>query len=170
MSLITVGCKGILSDSPLATSSFSEGYPTSVTNGNSTDDSFSNEDPLSNRNALDIAQDPNLGSVKGILLLRGEPVKNVSVYLGTIIADDSGRELVAGYDRTSLLRASTDDSGYFMIYNVPEGRYGLIVDLVTQAYLLDTPEGDQSIIFSVNRSKVTDLEILNYQELPGINN
>lgn len=168
LSLTTVGCGSGLRNYGIATSPDSEVYPNPLQKEKQTAYPFSIEGNPSSTDALDIAQNPNLGSVNGTLLLKGEPVVNISMYLGTIIADDSGRELVAGYDRTSLLRASTDENGIFIINNVPEGRYGLIVDLVTQAYLLDTPEGNQSIIFSVTNGRTTDLGILNYQELPGI--
>jgi hypothetical protein len=114
-----------------------------------------------------ITQDPNLGAVKGTLMLRGKFVTNVSIYLGALITDDEGRELVAGYDRTSLMRATTDENGDFIVYNVPEGRYGLILDLVTQAYLLDTPDGSQSVLFTVKNGETLDLGTLDYQELPG---
>ncbi len=120
------------------------------------------------KSAIATTQDPSLGAVKGTLLLKGEPVVNVAVYLGGLITDDQGRELVAGYDRTSLIRAYTDNNGNFTIYNVPEGRYGVILDLVTQAYLLDTPDGTQSILLTVKNGEATDLGKLEYQELPGL--
>jgi len=112
-------------------------------------------------------QDPSLGTVKGVLLLNGEPLRDVTLYLGQIITDYQGRELVAGYDRTSLLRGNTNIKGEFTIYNVPVGRYGLILDLVTQAYLLDAPDGTQSILFSVGGSEITDLGVFDYKYLPG---
>jgi hypothetical protein len=118
--------------------------------------------------AVTITQLPTLGAVSGTIMLKGKPVTNVMVYLGNIVADDKGRELVAGYDRTSILRAATDGNGQFMIYNVPEGRYGLILDLVNQAYLLDTPDGTQSVLFSVAKGETTDLGVLDYSELPGL--
>ncbi len=113
-------------------------------------------------------QDPNMGSVKGILLLKGKPVENVMIYLGGLVTDDKGRELVAGYDRSSSMRAYTDENGNFTVNNVPEGRYGLILDLVTQAYLMNMPDGDQSILLTVKKGETTDLGILDYQELPGL--
>lgn len=122
----------------------------------------------SGKSAIATTQDPALGSVKGTLILKGKPVTNVAIYLGGLITDDQGRELVAGYDRTSLLRAYTDENGNFIIYNVPEGRYGLILDLVTQAYLLDTPDGTQSVLLTVKNGETTELGTLEYQELQGL--
>lgn len=118
--------------------------------------------------ALATTQDLNLGSVEGTLLLKGKPVANVTLYLGALVTDAQGRELVAGYDRTSSLRAMTDADGHWKVYNVPEGRYGLILDIVNQAYLLDTPDGTQSVLLGVKNGETTQMGEMDYSELSGL--
>lgn len=144
------------------------GYPATVAEVDQTAYPAGTMPEIASQNALSATQDLTLGAVQGILLLKGKPVVDVTIYLGNIVADDTGRELVAGYDRTSLMRASTDENGYFKVYNVPAGRYGLILDLVTQAYLMDTPDGTQSILLTVMNGKITDLGVLDYSVLPGL--
>lgn len=176
IALIFVLLTGLLlsscnSDSPNETASpdpASTGYPIATADLVQTAYPVGTASQSSGVSAIATTQDPNLGSVKGTLLLKGKPVVNVAVYLGGLITDDQGRELVAGYDRTSLMRAYTDENGNFTVYNVPEGRYGVILDLVTQAYLLDTPDGTQSVLISVTNGKITDLGTMEYQELPGL--
>lgn len=121
----------------------------------------------SSLDALAVTQDVKLGLLTGTLLLNNNPLPDVPLYLGRLVTDDQGRELVAGYDRTSLLRGVTDENGKFVIMNIPEGRYGLILDIITQAYLLDTPDGSQSLLFSVTNGQTTDLGVLDYSKLSG---
>lgn len=116
----------------------------------------------------DVVQDPAKGSVSGILFLNGKPLTDVKIYLAPIVKDDQGRELVAGYDRTGDLQTAPNAQGNFVFQNVIPGRYGLVLDLVNQAYLLDKPDGSESIIFTVEANKETSLGKLEYKELPGL--
>lgn len=146
----------------------SSGYPAPATDVVQTAYPAGTMPDVASGDALAATQDPNLGSVEGTLLIGGKPVANVTLYLGALVTDAQGRELVAGYDRASTLRATTDTEGHWKVYNVPEGRYGLILDIVSQAYLLDTPDGTQSVLLGVKNGETTQMGVLDYSELPGL--
>ncbi len=167
--LILTGCSsGVTGGATPTVNSATNGYPVPPVQVVQTAYPVGTTGTIPTVSALAMTQDPNMGSVKGTLLLKGKPVVDVMVYLGNIVTDDKGRELVAGYDRTSLMRGSTDENGNYIVHNVPAGRYGLILDLVTRAYLLDTPDGTQSVILTVKNGEITDVGTLDYTELPGL--
>ena len=112
----------------------------------------------------------NAGMVKGAIYvqLNGKfvPLKNTDLFLGNILISSSGTTGVAGLDQGTAPRSSTDDQGNFVFQNVPAGKYGLILYLVTHAYLLNEPDKDVSMIITVTASKVTDLGQLQYRNFP----
>lgn len=164
------GCSSIPSQasptiSPKSTSN--NGYPITAKTSNA---AYPAQTVSSNGSASSATSDANLGTVKGVMLLKNVPVKDVTLYLARIIKDSQGRELAAGYERDSTLRSYSDQNGNFEIVNVPAGRYGLILDLVSTAYLLHDPGDQGSLIFTIDAGKTTDLGSLNYQELSGYSN
>jgi hypothetical protein len=110
--------------------------------------------------------DPKLGSVKGKLLEAGKPVANATIYLSVPVLNAQGTEAAAKFDRGSSLKATTNDKGEFTIVNVPDGKYGLVLDMVLDSYLLLNPTNGEQLRFDVSAAKQTDLGELNYDELP----
>ena len=114
--------------------------------------------------AIPKTPDPNLGVVKGSLLLVDQPVARVILYLAEVVTSASGGRVVA-LDRTKSIRATTDEQGDFMFINVPPGAYGLVFDRIIDSYLLLTPAGDD-LIMTITTNEQIDLGALNYDDLP----
>jgi len=110
--------------------------------------------------------DPRLGTVVGQLLLNKTPVSNTNLYLAEVIKDASGKDIIAGLDRVKSPNTSTDDDGKFAFVNIEEGTYALILDVVTNQFLLNYPTGKDSIVVDVEAGKEFDLGELNYDSLP----
>ena len=106
------------------------------------------------------------GMVSGKLLEASKPAVGRILYLATLTKDAAGNETSARLDRTSAIRAISDYSGNFTFYNVPPGRYAIIVDTVRDAYLLRKPANDGDLIFEVTADNTNDLGSLNYDVLP----
>lgn len=111
--------------------------------------------------------DPRMGQIEGQMLVKGQPVTAGILYLSELIKDNTGRELVASFSRESRLRAYFDENGKFTFWNVPPGRYGVVYDLVSSAYLLMTIDGEASFIVTVTEGETLDLGILDYPNLPN---
>ena len=113
---------------------------------------------------------PDRGRVVGILQIRegnsSRPVSNVNLYLGGTIRDNTGKELMIGFERVSSPRAVTEANGYFAFHNIPTGNYGLILDMVFDSFLLAKPDADEAVLVSVSGGKQVDLGTLFYDSLP----
>lgn len=113
---------------------------------------------------------PNAGSVKGVINIEQNgkylPLKNTDLYLATILMSPSGVTGVAGLDVSSDPRTSTNDKGAFLFQNIPAGKYGMILYLVTHAYLMNQTYKDASMIITVDAGKTTDLGDLKYNNFP----
>ena len=113
---------------------------------------------------------PGTGQVIGVLLVGvnnvSQPVNNVLLYLAETIKDSNGKDSVAALDRTSSPRTVTDDQGRFVFSNVPPGNYGLILDMVTNSYLLMKPGSEEALIIEMSAGKQVDLGSLLYASLP----
>jgi hypothetical protein len=110
--------------------------------------------------------DPNMGNVIGKLLLNNSAVKNTTLYLAGLIKDASGRDVVAGLDRVKSPNTTTDNNGTFAFINIKAGSYALILDVVTNQYLMKYPSNNETIIIQVEVGKQLDLGDLNYDTLP----
>ncbi len=115
-----------------------------------------------------------MGRVVGILQVRStkdepQPVKDTNLYLAGTIRDATGKEVLVGFDRVNSPRAITDDQGRFAFQNVAPGNYGLIYDLVFNAFLLSKPDSEDAVIITVPAGKETDLDTLLYDSLPTLN-
>lgn len=110
--------------------------------------------------------DPLMGSVIGKLLVNNNGVKDVTLYLAGVIKDKSGRDMVAGMDRSKSPITETDSQGMFAFINVEEGKYALILDVVTNQYMINYPDENTPIIVEVVPGKQVDLGDLNYDSLP----
>ena len=110
--------------------------------------------------------DPSMGTVVGQLLLNTTPVSNTNIYLAEVIKDASGKDIIAGLDLVKSPNTTTDDDGKFTFVNIEEGTYALILDVVTNQFLLNYPTGNDSIVVDVEAGKEFDLGELNYDSLP----
>lgn len=115
--------------------------------------------------------DPTLtGSIRGRLLYDDgstiEPVKDRILYLAEVITDASGTERIASLNRTSSPRTTLDADGNFSFSGVAPGRYGLVMDLVVQAFILLEPSQEEALLFDVEAGGRVDLGELIYTSLP----
>lgn len=108
----------------------------------------------------------NTGIVEGTLLHYNEPVVNAILYLAGLIKDAQGQDVFASLDRINSPKSLTDDKGNFIFYNIPPGKYGLVLDTVQDSYLLHYPETPQQIIIEVTADSRVSLGELNFQYLP----
>lgn len=111
-----------------------------------------------------------MGRVTGILQLKtsagAEPQPGRLLYLAEIITDANGKENAVGYDRTSAPKATTAPDGAFTFANVPPGKYGLVIDVVSQAFLLKDPKTGGDMLIEAKADAISDFGTLTYQELP----
>ena len=106
------------------------------------------------------------GVITGHLLINGEPVSTVILYLADVTKDDQGIERLAGFSRTSSPTAQVDLEGKFVFADVPPGRYGLVLDTIHSAYLLHQPGEEIEWLFEVIAGELLDLGNLDYDSLP----
>ena len=110
--------------------------------------------------------DPQMGNVQGVLLLNGQPVNNVFFYLAEIIKDKTGKDIVAGLDRVNSPNTHTNNDGSFAFINMKPGKYGLILDVATNQFLINYPDETKAIVITVEAGKTVDLGTLDYDSLP----
>jgi hypothetical protein len=109
---------------------------------------------------------PNTGTAVGFVLLNGEPVAHYTFYLAEVIMNEEGEASVASLNRIDSPRTNTNDEGKFTFRNVPPGTYGLILDVVRDAYLLHYPEEDAQIVVTIEVDEEIDFGVLDYDDLP----
>jgi len=109
--------------------------------------------------------DPRLGQVTGRLLENTKPVPNAYLYLAEVKADAKGNELAASISGGAPF-AVTDENGSFHFYNIKAGRYGIVLHIVLNAYLLNVPDKEEAILFTVTDGQTTDVGDLVYDEVP----
>lgn len=102
----------------------------------------------------------------GTLLLAGQPVANASLYLGEILPDTQGEDSVAALDIFSSPRTFTNEKGEFTFYNIAPGKYGLILDVVKESYLLHDPATNNQIIITITADQEVNLGVVNFEKLP----
>ncbi len=95
-----------------------------------------------------------------------KPADGLILYLAEIIVDEKGNASFAAFERVNSPRATTDDSGSFIFENVRPGSYGLVLDVITNSYMLMKPRTKDPIILEVSKGSVYDLGVLVYDELP----
>ena len=86
--------------------------------------------------------------------------------MAAVSKDDQGVERIASYDRASSPRAYVDPNGRFVFADIPAGKYGLILDIVIDAYLLHDPDNNDQFLFTVTNGETTELGELDYELLP----
>ena len=110
--------------------------------------------------------DPGMGQLHGQMLVKGQPVTTGILYLAELIKDNEGKEIVASFSRESKIRADFDANGNFTFRNVPPGRYGMIYDVVTNAYLLMFPDRQDSLIVEIKMGEDQNLGVMDYPNFP----
>jgi hypothetical protein len=86
------------------------------------------------------------------------------LYLGTILATDTGVEAMVAVNKEVAPQGSTNGLGQFAIADVPPGRYGLMLETVQGTVLLNDPSGanDGDLIIEVTGGDTIDLGELAY--------
>jgi hypothetical protein len=110
--------------------------------------------------------DPQMGYIRGRLLRNNLPVPNIVLDLAEVIKDDTGQDIIAGLDRVNSPNTVTDGQGNFAFINVKAGRYALILDIITNQFLLNYPGREDSIIVQVEAGQEVNLGDLNFDDLP----
>lgn len=117
-----------------------------------------------------VTTDPTQATITGIIQVRTNagvvPLRRVNIYLGDVVTDGQGQKTGVTYDQVNSPRSVTDQEGRFIFRNVPPKEYGLILDLVQQAYMLRDPKKDGDFIFAVTAGETKDLGTLVYDQLP----
>ena len=111
-------------------------------------------------------RNPDLAVVQGHLLMKGKPFTQGIIYFSKVIQDNSGKDIVVGLDRTSPLNSDLSADGEFKVMNIPPGRYGIVLDLVSHGALLNIPGKKESYLIDVSKGQDLDLGDLNYTDLP----
>lgn len=94
-----------------------------------------------------------------------EPGKELILYLAEVMYSQE-TPMVAGFDRTAQLKTITDSNGRFVFTDVPFNTYSIVVDKISEAYLLRNPKTDGDLIIEVKESLIYDLGELTYKSLP----
>jgi hypothetical protein len=110
-------------------------------------------------------QDPSMGYVLGKLLNKNTPIPNISLYLAEVITDSTGKQQVAGLDPRNSPNTITDEQGNFVFTQLKPGSYALILDIVTNQFLLNYPNTEKPIILQVEAGKENNLGDLNFNDL-----
>jgi hypothetical protein len=110
---------------------------------------------------------PDKGAVTGLVLAQVgaelQPAPKTIVYLAATVKDASGTEVFISFDRVNSPRTATDDKGRFVFWNIPPGRYGLIVDQISRSIPLSRLGADQLLIIEVSAGEQVDVGTLSYE-------
>jgi hypothetical protein len=120
--------------------------------------------------AVDATPDPEMGNVSGVLQLlqdgSANPVPGQALYLAKVLVGSDGEERAAAFDQQTAPRAVTDDLGAFRFINVPPGRYGIVMDIVIESFLLNDPNTGLSLLITVNSGEEVEMGELLFTSLP----
>jgi len=108
------------------------------------------------------------GAVIGVLKIGMQPAKNVRLYLAKTIKDNTGQDTFAALDRINSPTSLTDEQGRFEFYNISPGKYGLVIDVIKDSYLLLKPDSNEALLIDVSSGNQIDLGTLIYDSLPII--
>ncbi|RMF50088.1 MAG: hypothetical protein D6755_01625 [Anaerolineae bacterium] len=96
------------------------------------------------------------------------PSSTVLLALAKIIPGPDGQPMVARFNREEAPHTLTDVNGRFVFKDIPPGQYGLIVDRISDAFLLNDPDTGGDFIFTATAGEVLDLGNLVYDAIPGV--
>jgi hypothetical protein len=91
-----------------------------------------------------------------------EPLAGYNLYLGNILENNQGNESLVELDRGTAPKAQLNALGEFVFVDVPPGRYGLMLDLVRGAALLNDPDDGTDLIVEIQGGQVLDLGEMAY--------
>lgn len=112
-------------------------------------------------------QDATLGSARGSIFNNGDPAEGAMLYLAEVIKSPEGVETVASYSRETSPYTNVEENGDFFFFNLKPGKYGLVLDTVVNAYLLNWPDKEnQPIFFVAEAGKETEIEKLEFTDMP----
>ncbi|MCC6165595.1 MAG: hypothetical protein IT329_00065 [Caldilineaceae bacterium] len=115
---------------------------------------------------------PGTGAVTGVLLVRSEqgevPVAGMIIAVADALTSTENAGAIAAfrYRAQESPQTNTGENGFFVISNVPPGRYGLVLDLVATSYILRKPGVNEDLVITVEPDAQVDLGPLVYNELP----
>ncbi len=112
----------------------------------------------------------NTGTVIGYILTNKTsptPAGTVLLALARVIPGPDGTPMVASFNRNEAPHALTDANGRFVFSEVPPGQYALILDRISDAFMLNHPESGEDFIITVSAGEATDLGEIVYASLPG---
>lgn len=115
---------------------------------------------------------PGTGVVTGVLLVRSGqgavPVAGMIVAAANVLTNTEDADAVAAfrYSPQESPYVNTDDQGLFIIRDVPPGRYGLVLDLTMNSFILRKPGVNEDLVFTVEADQQVDLGTLLYDDLP----
>jgi len=110
---------------------------------------------------------PDKCTITGVLLVSPgpQPVKRTLLALANVI-EANGTPIVASMDSLNPPRTLTDDNGRFIFVEVTADTYTLILDKITESFLLSHPTSGEDILITCEAGQVIDLGELAYSELP----
>jgi hypothetical protein len=108
-------------------------------------------------------------TVTGFLMTNKEsptPVPGAFLYLATVHTSETGKPLAASFDRQTAPRAQTDAAGRFVFVDVPNQQYALILDRISEAFLLNSPDDNSDMLLNPEAGEIFDVGRLVYSSLP----
>lgn len=112
----------------------------------------------------------SVGTVTGVIVIEedgGTPAQETILYLGRIIMLDTGQPGMSALDKQTAPLTQTNLAGQFIFSDIEPGNYTLILDRITDSFVLNQPGGGDLII-PVEGGQITDLGELRYPDLPLI--
>ncbi len=88
--------------------------------------------------------------------------------LARVIIGPDGAPMVARFDRDEAPHTLTDINGRFVFTDIPPGQYAIIVDRISDAFMLKHPDTGDDFIIEVPSGEVVDLGKIVYNTLPGV--
>lgn len=107
-------------------------------------------------------------TVTGFLLQNKEnprATQNAILYLGVVMMVD-GTPVAGRLNRSEAIGTKTDANGLFIFTDVPEGTYILILDRISDSFMLQHPDTGEEMLIEVDGGQVIDLGNLVYTQLP----
>ena len=112
----------------------------------------------------------NLATITGVLKQHGpdtpKPVSGLLLGLADIIPGETGEPIIASFNQGSSPKTLTDDNGRFVFVDVSPVQYALILDKISDSFLLNDPNTGGDFLFTVEANQILDLGELVYDTLP----